>query len=158
MLHLLLLTWLNIIHPFYVSVTEVTHNAKNQSIEVSCRMFNDDLEKAINKYYNAHQDIVKPVDKAKLNQFISDYIKKHLQIKADGKLLQLNYLGYEIQEDAAWCYLEVKGITTVKKIDIHNDLLYDEHPEQSNMIHVTIKGERKSTKVDNPDANASFMF
>lgn len=158
MLQLLLISWLNLIHPFYVSVTEITHNAKSQSVEVSCRMFNDDLEKAINKFYNTHQDIVKPADKAKLNQFIADYVKKHLQIRADGKTLQLNYLGYEIQEDAAWCYLEAKGISTVKKIDVIDDLLYTEHPEQSNMLHVTVKGERKSTKIDNPDATASFSF
>lgn len=158
MLQLLLIGWLNIFHPFYVCVTEITHNAKTQSLEISCRIFNDDLEKTINNHYHTNVDVIKPADKAKLNLLISDYIKKHLLIKADGKHLELNYVGYEIQQDAAWCYLEVKGISNVKKIDVHNDILYTEHPEQSNMMHVTVKGERKSNKVDNPDADLSFSF
>jgi hypothetical protein len=41
---------------------------------------------------------------------------------------------------------------------VHDDLLFTEHPEQINMLHVTVNGERKSTKLDNPDTNASFMF
>jgi hypothetical protein len=158
MLQLFIISWLNIFHPFYVSVTEITHNAKTQTLEIGCRMFNDDLEKAVNAHYNVHVDVIKPADKAKLNQYIADYIKKHFQLKVDGKRVELSYLGYEIQEDAAWCYLEVKGISSVKKLDVHSDILYSEHPEQSNMFHVTVNGERKSTKVDNPETNTSFSF
>jgi hypothetical protein len=158
MLQVLLFSWLSLFHPFFVSVTEINHNAKNQTIEVSCRMFYDDLEKALNTRYHTHVDIVKPADKAKLNQLISDYIKRHLIIKADGKAVGLTYIGYEIQEDGAWCYFEAKGIATVKRVDVHDELLYNEHPEQINMLHVTVNGERKSTKVNNPDADAIISF
>ena len=158
MLQYLAIFWLTIFHPFFVSVTEINHNAKNQAVEVSCRMFYDDLEKAINTHYHTHIDIVKPANKAIVNQLLNDYIKKHLIIKADGKVLNLNYLGYEIQEDGAWSYLEVKGISKVSKIEVHDDLLFAEHPEQINMIHVTVNGERKSTKLDNPQADVSLSF
>jgi hypothetical protein len=121
-------------------------------------MFNDDLEKTIDSHYHIKIDIVKPTDKGKVNLLIADYIKKHLLIKVDGKPVEMNYVGYEIQEDGAWGYLEVKGISSAKRVDVHNDLLYTEHTEQSNMIHVIVKGERKSTKLDNPDADASFSF
>ncbi|MDN3584074.1 DUF6702 family protein [Mucilaginibacter flavus] len=158
MLQLLLISWFSIFHPFYVSVTEITHNAKTQSLEVSSRIFYDDLERTLEKQYHTPVDIVHPKDKTKLNQMVSDYIKKHLVIKADGKLLSLSYVGYEVQEDAAWAYFEVKGISKVKKVEVHNDILFDEHKEQINMLHVTVAGERKSTKLDNPDADAGFEF
>jgi hypothetical protein len=36
--------------------------------------------------------------------------------------------------------------------------LYTEHPEQINIIHVTVAGNRKSTKLDNPDSEAVMEF
>ena len=158
MLQLLLISWFRIFHPFYVSVTEIKQNPANHSIEISCRMFYDDLEKALEKQYHVQLDIVKPKDKAQINKLINDYVKKHLIIRADGKPLNLSFLGYEIQEDGAWTYFEVKGIQAVKEVQVHDDLLYEQHPEQINMMHVIINNQRKSTKVDNPDADASFKF
>ena len=93
-----------------------------------------------------------------MNKLINEYVKKHLLIRADGKLLNYTYVGYEIQEGAAWSYFEVKGIEPIKQVTIHNDLLYEQHPEQVNMMHVTIGSQRKSTKVNYPDADASFSF
>ncbi|WP_454803990.1 DUF6702 family protein [Mucilaginibacter phyllosphaerae] len=154
----LFIIWLGLFHPFYVSVTEIKHNPKTQAVEVSCRMFYDDLEHALEKENKTPLDIVKPADKAQLNRFINEYVKKHLNIKVDGKPLNLSYVGYEIQEDGAWAYFEVKGVTSVKKIEIHDELLNAMHAEQINMLHVTVGGQRKSTKLDAPDADTSFSF
>ena len=85
-------------------------------------------------------------------------VQKHLVIKADNKVIALTYLGYEIQEDGAWVYFEAKGISKPKKVDVHDDLLYTEHPQQINMLHVTVGGERKSDKLDNPGSEAGFAF
>jgi len=158
MLHFFMILWFHLFHPFYVSVTEIKENPANHSIEISCRMFYDDLEKALEKQNHVQLDIVKPKDKAQINKLINDYVKKHLIIKADGKVLDFNFIGYEIQEDGAWSYFEVKGIERVKQVDVHDDLLYEQHPEQINMMHVIVGSQRKSTKVDNPDADASFKF
>ena len=158
MLQLIIVSWLSFFHPFYVSVTEINHNARSQEVEISCRIFYDDLERTLEKQYHTHVDIVKPADKTKMNQLLNDYIKKHLIVKADGKQLALSYVGYEIQEDAAWTYFEVKGINKVKKFEVHDDLLFTEHPEQINMLHVTVGGQRKSTKLSNPDSDAAFEF
>ena len=158
MLQLIIVSWLSFFHPFYVSVTEINHNARSQAVEVSCRIFYDDLERTLEKQYHTRVDIVKPADKTKMNQLLNDYIKKHLIIKADGKVLALSYVGYEIQEDAAWTYFEVKGINKVKKFEVHDDLLFTEHPEQINMLHVTVGGQRKSTKLSNPESEAAFEF
>ncbi|UEG54397.1 hypothetical protein LLH06_05385 [Mucilaginibacter daejeonensis] len=158
MLHFWAAACLSLLHPFYVSVTEIDHNAKERTVQISCRMFYDDLEHVLEKQYHTQLDIVKPKNKEQLNQFIADYVRKHLTIKVDGKVLNPAYLGYEIQEDGAWAYLEVKGIPKVQKIEVHDELLYSEHAEQINMLHVTVNGKRQSTKLDNPDANASFSF
>lgn len=157
-LQLLLFLGLHFSHPFFVSVTEIKHNQTNHSLEISCKMFSDDLEKALEKQYHVQLDLIKPTDKTQINKLIYDYVKKHLLISTDGKALNLTYIGYEIQDDGVWSYFEVKGVNAVKQINIHDDLLYEQHPEQINMMHVIINNQRKSTKVNNPDADVSFSF
>lgn len=158
MFQLLLISWFYFFHPFFVSVTEIKQNQTNHSIEISCKMFSDDLEKALEKQYHVQLDLIKPADKAQINKLIDDYVKKHLIIRADGKVLNFAFVGYEIQEDGVWSYFEVKGINAVKQVNIHDDLLYEQHPEQINMMHIIINNQRKSTKVNNPDADVNFIF
>ena len=35
----LLVGYMAVVHPFYVSVTEINHNAKDKTIEISCKTF-----------------------------------------------------------------------------------------------------------------------
>jgi hypothetical protein len=158
MLPLFLITFLHFFHPFYVSVTEIEQNQKSKSIEVSVRVFYDDFEKALNKEYNTRINIVKPIDRKKVNLYIEAYLKTHLKIKANGKPLALKYMGYEIDEDASWCYFESDPQPAAKNLAVQDDILFEAHPSQSNMIHAIVDGLRKSTKLDNPSREAIFTF
>lgn len=158
MLQILLISFLHLFHPFYVSVTEITQNSKTKTVQVSVRIFFDDFEKALDHQYKTNVNILKPVDRKKVDQLIADYVQKHLQVKANQKSLVLKYIGYEIEEDAAWCYFETTPATTIKTFDIDNHILFEEHESQSNMVHVTVNGIRKSTKLDNPKSQARLSF
>lgn len=58
MLHMLFLNLLYFLHPFYVSVTEVAHNPKTKNLEISCKIFFNDLETALEKQSNSQLDIL----------------------------------------------------------------------------------------------------
>lgn len=154
----LLPVWMSAVHPFYLSVTEIRYNGPRQALEVSCRIFADDLENALKKYNHTTLDIIKPKDRPTVDSMVSRYIRQHLHIKADGKALSLHYLGYRIEDDAAWCFLEVPALKAVKQLDLQNDILYAEHETQSHMIHAIVQDKRQSTKLDNPKKEASFRF
>ena len=145
-------------HPLFVSVTEIEHNAKDKTLEISCKIFTDDFEKTLRQTYKGTVDLLKPADKAAMNKLVSDYVQKHLIITADGKKTALQFIGYEQQEEGIVSYYQVNNITTVSKIDITNNILYEYKKEQMEIIHVTVGGNRKSTKLNNPDSNASFEF
>ena len=154
----LLPVWMSAVHPFYLSVTEIRYNGQRQALEVSCRIFSDDLENALKKYNHVTLDIIRPKDRPAADSMVSRYIRQHLHIKADGKPLALQYLGYRIEDDATWCFLEVPALKPLKQLDLQNDILYAEHDTQSHMIHVIVQDKRQSTKLDNPKAEASFRF
>ena len=158
MSRLFLLLWLNIFHPFYVSVTEIVYNKNTGTVQLSVRIFFDDFEKVLEKKYNKNVNILKPVNRKDVDDLVAAYLKAHLKISVNGKFLDLKYQGYEIEEDAAWCYFESSKVNSVKRLNVENDILFEQHSAQSNMIHVIVDGKRKSTKLDNPKKEAIFIY
>ncbi|PSL47622.1 hypothetical protein CLV51_102479 [Chitinophaga niastensis] len=150
--------WLTALHPFYASVTEITHNAGKKELEVSCRIFADDLENTLKAQNKTSFDITHPANRKQVEGYIAAYLSQHLAIAADGKNIPLHFIGYKIEEDAVWSFLEAENVPTPKKIQVKNDILYAQHPTQTNMIHVMVNGERKSTKLDNPKAECVVEF
>ncbi len=145
-------------HPIYVSVTEIEHNAKEKTLEISCKIFTDDLEKTLRQTYSGTVDLLQPKDKVAMDKLISAYVKKHLSLIVDGKPVSLEYLGYEQQEEGIESYYQVNNITAVKKIDVTDNILYEYKKEQISLLHVTVNGNRKSFKLNNPEEKTSFLF
>ena len=146
------------LHPIFVSVTTIEHNASAKTLEISCKIFTDDLETTLRKKYNTKVDLLDVKFAPAMNKLVNDYIQKHLMVKADGKTVVLNFIGFEQQEEGIITYFEVKNISQLTKLEVVDTILYDEKPQQLQIIHVTVKGERKSSRLNNPDATASFVF
>ena len=145
-------------HPFYISVTEINHNIDDKNLEISCKIFTEDLETVLSKASGSKIDLFNPKDKPAVEKQISAYIRKHLVLKLDNKPVVLEFVGFEKENEAVWCYLQVSNTLPPKKIDINNDLLYDSFNEQINLMHISVGGNRKSTKLNYPDKEASFQF
>jgi hypothetical protein len=148
----------NLLHPVYVSVTEIIHNSDDKTLEISCKIFADDFENVLTKKNKTAISLSKPKDKAALDNLIAQYLGEHLSLRSDGKTVSLFYLGFEIEEDAVYCYLQANDIATVKKVEAFNTMLHDLNDKQANIMHMTVKGNRKSTKLDFPVSQATFQF
>jgi hypothetical protein len=144
-------------HPIHVSVVEINHNPTDKTLEISCRIFTDDFERVLAQNYKTRVDLINP-DRKAMDKLISDYIKIHLSIRADGKPVSFSYLGFETEKEVVNSYLQVDNITTVNKIELVDKLMHDLFTDQTNLIHVTIGGKRKSTKLDYPEKDAILSF
>jgi hypothetical protein len=145
-------------HPFYVSVTEINHNATDKTLEISCKMFTEDLEQIIEKNNKTTLDITTEKDKPSFDKYIPEYVSKNLVLFVDGKPVKLSYVGFEREKESTYCYFQVDNVSSVKKVDINNSLLYDFNENEINIMHVTINGSRKSTKVNYPEKAASLSW
>jgi hypothetical protein len=148
----------NVAHPIFMSVTEIEHNAKDKTLEISCKIFTDDFEKTLRQSYKTTVDLVNPKDKAASNKMVSDYVQQHLVITVNGKKTPLEFIGYEQQEEGIISYFQANNIAAVNKIAFTNNILYEYKKEQIGIMHVTVNGNRKSTKLNNPEEKASFEF
>jgi hypothetical protein len=147
-----------LLHPFYVSVTEITYNAANSSLEISCKIFADDMEAVLKKNYNRPVDLGNEKQRAANDGLIKDYITKNLALSANGKAQKIAYVGFEKEKESVYCYFEVDHVSAIKKLDLTNGLLQDLNEEQINIMHVVVSGARKSYKLDYPKKEASFTF
>lgn len=149
---------LALLHPFYVSVIEVEHNAEEKTMEISCKIFTDDLEAILLKNYGTLVDFKVASQKESQNKLVADYIQKHLLIKADGRPLKLEFVGFEEEREAIWTYCQVSGVATVKKLELDVSILHDYNESQINLVHARVAGERKSYKLDFPKRNVVFEW
>ena len=145
-------------HPIFVSVTEIEHNAVEKTVEISCKLFVDDFEKTLRKNYNTRVDLLDAKLKGEMNRLVNDYIQKHFSISIGGKKGNLQFLGFEIQEEGAISFFEVKNIPKVENIELVNNILYEFNAQQMGIIHIMVNGVRKSSRLDNPIEKVSFSF
>ena len=144
-------------HPFYLAVTEINYNNRDQVFEVTAKMFTDDFEKVLGEAYNTKVDLVNP-NRYEINKLIKNYMEKHLMMIADDKAIALNYMGFQQEEESVYCFLEVTGIEKISKLSIKNSILHDLNEHQINIMHVIIDGKRQSKKLNYPDKVANFKF
>jgi hypothetical protein len=145
-------------HPFYISLTEIKYNAKESSLEISQKIFWDDLEAELTELHKVKIDFLKPKDKADLDKKLKQYILQNNEILVNGKKAELNYLGYEIEEDAAWFYLEAKQIPRPKKVEIRNRILHKHFTSQQNIINFYLDKSPKSLILINVKDSGILTF
>jgi hypothetical protein len=153
-----LLILLSSFHPYYVSVTDLKYNEQEKTVQISCRTFTDNIEDALKKLYKKQIDILHPKDKKEVENLLTDYINKHIKIKVNGKWQTIQFIGYEKEEEAIWSYIEIKNVELPKSVVIENTLLYDYLPQQINMVHIEVKGNKQSSKTTNPEKELVFNF
>lgn len=135
-----------IIHPFHVSVCEVYHNDKVQSLEISMKIFIDDFELSIQKSGISEFELV-DVSQDKVDKTtIESYLKNHFEIKVNDEETKLEFLGFEFDENAILCYLEGKKIKKINSIEINNSIITEVYDDQINLTHFQYKDEMKSVK------------
>src|SRR5579872_5301982 len=105
-------------HPLYMSVTEINHNAKDKLLEISCKVFTNDLEAALEKMAGTRVDLSAAAGKAAGDKLIDAYVEKHLRLRVNGKPVALHFVGSEKEMDGTWSYFQVNDVAAVKRIDV----------------------------------------
>jgi hypothetical protein len=152
-------SFLLFLHPIHLSVSEINYSEKDKALQITSRIFLDDLELSIQKQLNKPDlDLLEPGKDYTTEKLINDYVLQHLSIKLDGKIQKLNFLGFEREDPAIICYIEIENVKKFKTIEIKNDVIMETHNDQSNLVHVTYKGPVKSLRLvrDKPSDVLTF--
>ena len=148
--------FLSLFHPFHVSVCDVDFNVESKSIQLSQRIFLDDLEQALNKKFEINLIIDDESTKAHRDSLIQVYLFESINLSVDGKEKKRVYIGNEIEDDALWCYIEYTGIENFKSLKITSTILIETFEDQANIIHFTYGDYEKSIKLDKLKTRSTF--
>lgn len=142
------------LHPIHVSVCEVYHNSNTLSLEISMKIFIDDLELAIQTQGNTEFKLVNANEKIIDDSPLKKYITDRFNLAIDGKPIDLDLVGFEIDDDAVLCYFEGKNIKKIHEFEIYNAIISEVYDDQINLTHFQYKGEMKSFQATKDNAKA----
>ncbi len=139
-------------HDFYVSITEIDYNDQSKSLEVSLKIFADDIERVIEEKEGVKLNIGEINENEKCGQYLNAYIKEHFVINVDGEEKVLEYLGHEMEKrDAVWTFFEVFDVDQPSEIKIENTILVNEYEGQQNIVYYGKSEGRPHTLMMNKD-------
>lgn len=147
------------LHPVHISVTEIEFDESDKALEIMMRVFIDDLELTLRNALNQPDlDILEPQHGLTVDQMMEAYLKDHFKISLDNKLQKINYLGHEREADTFVFYIEVSPVKKFTTIQVTNDIITELYDDQSNLVHVTVRGTVRSLRLTRNSPTGTLTF
>ncbi|AFL79994.1 hypothetical protein Aeqsu_0482 [Aequorivita sublithincola DSM 14238] len=145
-------------HKFYVSITKIEYVKEKSSLQIITKIFIDDIEDALQQRFDPSISLDTKKETEAADEDLKKYILQKINIKVNGKPVQLNYIGKEYDTDMVVAYIEVKNVKDIKTIEIENKVLMDLFPEQQNIIHLKTPKNRRSLILDKDEPKGKLDF
>lgn len=130
-------------HKYYVSTSLFNFNDSN-AIEITIRIFKDDLNSLFEKEYSDQYKLSSDLNSPIIQSLISSYLENNIGVYFDKIKYQPIFLGSEDKNDLIICYLEIEKIPVSDYIKIENNILFNLFLDQKNIIHVKKNNEKQS--------------
>ena len=132
-----LIIFQSLIHPFHVSVSDIKYKEDKKAIQISMRIFLDDLELALQAYSgNDKLDITKAENWDFIKANLKPYILERLKLwDAKGRAYEMSWIGAEIEDDVMWCYIEIEKVKKLQQVKVQNNVLHEVWGDQENLVH-----------------------
>lgn len=133
-------------HKFYLSVTNITYSEKDDALQITSRVFIDDLEDLLRERYDIIGNLGIDIESELADEYLEKYLRAKFSLEINGELKAFDFLGRKYDTDVIIFYLEVPKVDfpTITSIQVKNEVLTDLYDEQQNVIHFKIKGKKKS--------------
>ena len=145
-------------HKFYVSVTQIDYVPSKKRIEITHRIFIDDLEKALEKKYKKKVYLTSKKELPEAETLIKDYLKENVKISINKKAQNLEFLAREVEGDVLIFYTKIAISKKINTFEIFNSLLTDIYKEQQNIVHVNMNSNKNSFLFTNSDAQQKIVY
>ena len=138
-----------VFHKFYVSVTQIDYVPNKKRVEITSRIFIDDLEKALTKKYQRKPNITSSNELPEAEEWIKTYIKEKIKVSINKKPQVIEYLAKEVEGDVLIIYTKIAISKKINTFDIYNALLTEVYTDQQNIVHINVNSNKKSILLTN---------
>jgi hypothetical protein len=145
-------------HPFHVSLCQIDHNPDARSLEITFKLFTDDLEQALEAQGAGRLHLGTEQESEEADRYISRYLERAVQVEVNGKPAAWRFLGKEVELDATWCYAEAPEVSAVKTVSVTDTILLDLFEDQANLVHVKANKQQKSLLLNRANPRGTVEF
>ena len=132
------------LHKIHVSLTNIVYKKESKTLQITTRVFIDDIENIINKKYGLKLEFDTEKETSETDKYLKKYFEENLKITLDNQEITLSYLGKEYDEDIVYVYFEMENIPDFKQIEVKNTVLFDLFDDQQNIIKIKDETTQKT--------------
>ncbi|MBC7525153.1 MAG: hypothetical protein H7239_12025 [Flavobacterium sp.] len=132
------------IHKFYVSIYQINYVPKKQMIQITARIFVDDINDALEKKYHKKTFLGSEKEIPKDAILLKNYLSEKLLLKVNGTVKPTIYLSEEMEANVLICYLKIQNIAKLSSLSVENNALMELNNDQQNIIQYQESGEKKT--------------
>lgn len=132
-------------HPIFISMAQVDYKTKLNRLEIAVKIFSDDLQKVITKNEGKTIEIGTEREHKDATTYIKSYVKENFKLYNNGKELELEYVGRELERKdffAMWVYYKVEKVKRLKDLTLYDNILIDYERTQKNKISFRVDNQR----------------
>ncbi len=145
-------------HVFYVSITRVKWNAEEARLDVSVRIFTDDLEEAIMAEGGPRLRLWTGQAREDRDSHVSAYLLSRLAFRVNGQERELAWDGMEDALDATSCLVQITNVDRVESIEVENRILIEMFDTQANVMRFEVGGEKKFVNLGKGTVRGTVKF
>ena len=127
-------------HKFYLSNTSIEFNAQTRAIEITSKIFTDDLEHAIEAQCYRYHSLYP--QSPEVFELVKKYIGEKLSLQVAGRNVVLNFIGYSVDNDMTTLFIEGNYFDP-NQVVVNNTILLDLYSDQQNIVEVRWNGQSK---------------
>lgn len=146
------------LHKFYVSIYQINYNQNKQMLEITSRIFIDDLNDVLKIKYAKKTHLTEKDETVEDVNLMKKYLLDNFKITINGKPQTINFVNKETENNIIVCYFNVKNISKISKISIKNTSLFELNDEQQNIIQTNIYNKKEDLLLTPSTISGSIKF
>lgn len=145
-------------HKYYLSLTQINYDKKTNALQVKMKVFMDDLQTSILKKSTDTFELNTPNEPKDIDTQFKNYLKENFTVKINDEYVDYTFLGKEYEGDIVFFYIEIEDVKKIKSIEIKNEILISDFPEQQNYIKLNINKVFKSLLLTQKERSGVLKF
>ena len=146
------------LHAIHMSLCEITYNADTHGLEMTFKLFTDDVEQALEAEGTGRLHLGEKNEQKEAGRYLARYLEKNFKIQVNNKWVVWKYIGKEVESDVLWLYAEGTEIPPLKTVSITNTILTQIFDDQSNMVHVKTGKQKRVLLLNQAKPSDSVEF
>ena len=132
------------IHKFYMAIYQIDYVPQKKRIQITSRIFVDDLNAAIEKKYHVKTNLGTDQETAQDEVNMKKYFAEKFFLRVNGVVKPMTFLSKEVEANVLICYFRIPDVSKIANLEIENSALTEWNSEQQNIIQANITGEKQS--------------